>query len=39
MERAKDLQQPLGELYASQPKISSLRERVFEQLAAGGYSL
>jgi nicotinate phosphoribosyltransferase len=38
-EGAKDLLQPLDELYASPPDVSSLRERVLEQLATGGFKL
>jgi nicotinate phosphoribosyltransferase len=36
---AKDLLQPLDELYASPPDVSALRERVLEQLATGAYKL
>ena len=36
---ANDLLQPLDELYASPPDISTLRERVLSQLATGGYGL
>ncbi len=36
---AKDLLQPLDELYASPPDISSLRDRVLSQLASGDYEL
>jgi nicotinate phosphoribosyltransferase len=38
-EGAKDVQQPIGELYTLPPEVSSLRERVLEQLATGEYSL
>jgi nicotinate phosphoribosyltransferase len=38
-EGAKDLLQPLSELYASPPDVSTLRERVLEQLATGVYEL
>ncbi len=36
---AKDLLQPLGELYASQTDVSALRERVLSQLATRDYPL
>jgi nicotinate phosphoribosyltransferase len=36
---ANDLLQPLDELYASPPDVSTLRERVLEQLASGAYQL
>jgi nicotinate phosphoribosyltransferase len=36
---AKDLLQPLDQLYASPPDVSSLRERVLEQLATGDFDL
>jgi nicotinate phosphoribosyltransferase len=36
---AKDLLQPLDQLYASPPDVSSLRERVLEQLATGDFNL
>ncbi len=36
---AKDLLQPLDEVYASPPDVSTLRERVLDQLATGDYSL
>ncbi|MBV9453815.1 MAG: nicotinate phosphoribosyltransferase, partial [Rubrobacter sp.] len=38
-EGAKNLLQPLDELYAYPPDVSSLRERVLEQLATGGFHL
>jgi nicotinate phosphoribosyltransferase len=38
-EGAKDLLQPLSELYASPPDVSTMRERVLEQLATGAYEL
>jgi nicotinate phosphoribosyltransferase len=38
-EGAKDLLQPLDELYASPPDVSALRERVLEQLATGNFDL
>ena len=34
-----DLLQPLDELYASPPEVSTLRDRVLSQLATGSYSL
>jgi nicotinate phosphoribosyltransferase len=36
---AKDLLQPLEELYASPPDVTALRERVVAQLASGDYEL
>ena len=36
---AKDLLQPLEELYASPPEVSALRERVLAQLARGDFAL
>jgi nicotinate phosphoribosyltransferase len=36
---AKDLLQPLEELYASPPDVSALRERVLSQLASGNYTI
>ena len=36
---AKDLLQPLDEVYASPPDVSALRERVLEQLATGNFAL
>jgi nicotinate phosphoribosyltransferase len=36
---AKDLLQPLDELYGSPPDVSALRERVLSQLATGNYEL
>src|SRR5215210_7621049 len=36
---AKDLLQPLEELYASSPDVTALRERVVAQLASGDYEL
>jgi nicotinate phosphoribosyltransferase len=36
---ANDLLQPLDELYASPPNVSTLRDRVLSQLATGAYSL
>ncbi|MDQ4042392.1 MAG: nicotinate phosphoribosyltransferase [Actinomycetota bacterium] len=36
---AKDLLQPLEELYASPPDVTALRERVLAQLASGDYEL
>jgi nicotinate phosphoribosyltransferase len=36
---AKDLLQPLEELYASPPDVTALRERVLAQLASGNYDL
>jgi nicotinate phosphoribosyltransferase len=36
---ANDLLQPLDELYTSPPDISTLRDRVLSQLAAGDYTL
>ena len=36
---AKDLLQPLEELYASAPDVAALRERVLAQLASGNYEL
>src|SRR5919112_345314 len=36
---AKDLLQPLEELYASTPDVTALRERVVAQLASGDYEL
>ena len=38
-EGAKDLLQPLDELYACPPDVSALRERVLEQLATGDFNL
>src|SRR5829696_3887026 len=38
-EGAKELLQPLSELYASPPDVTTLRERVLEQLASGHYNL
>jgi nicotinate phosphoribosyltransferase len=38
-EGTQDLLQPLDELYASPPDVSSLRERVLEQLATGYFHL
>jgi nicotinate phosphoribosyltransferase len=38
-EGAKELLQPLSELYASPPDVSTLRERVLGQLASGHYNL
>jgi nicotinate phosphoribosyltransferase len=36
---AKDLLQPLDDLYASPPDVSALRERVLSQLESGDYGL
>jgi len=36
---AKDLLQPLDELYTPPPNVTVLRERVLSQLATGEYSL
>ena len=38
-EGAKELLQPLSELYASPPDVTTLRERVLGQLASGHYNL
>jgi nicotinate phosphoribosyltransferase len=38
-EGARDVLQPLRELYASPPNVSALRERVLDSLATGDYAL